>query len=135
MPDLETYTPHRTVTDAAFEDVAVPGLEAHFFHRPDGGRTASAGRYALGGRILLLAWGWTDEEHCSHHAVHDPAGFWHPETEGCPVVQVLRDGPGPDAPVTGLAVKSPSGAWLTASHDRIPARRKPRTLLALTTRR
>ncbi|WP_433717759.1 hypothetical protein ACQP2Y_26635 [Actinoplanes sp. CA-051413] len=120
LPDLATYTPHRTVTDATFEGVAVPGLRAEFFHRAEGERVASAGRYSLGGRDLLLAWGWTDEPDCRFSSVHDPDGFWHPETAGCPVVEILRDGAAPDAPVTGLALRTPAGQWITA--DRAPAR-------------
>jgi hypothetical protein len=120
LPDLATYTPHRTVTDATFEGVAVPGLRAEFFRRAEGERVASAGRYSLGGRDLLLAWGWTDEPDCRFSSVRDPDGFWHPETAGCPVVEILRDGAAPDAPVTGLALRTPAGQWITA--DRAPAR-------------
>lgn len=120
LPDLASYAPHRTITDAPFEGFVVPGLRAEFFHRPAGERVASAGRYSMGGRELLLAWGWTDERHCSFSAVRDPEGFWHPETEGCPVVELLRDGESPDAPVTGLAIRTPGGQWVTA--DRTPAR-------------
>jgi hypothetical protein len=120
LPDLATYAPHRTITDAVFEGVAVPGLRAEFFHRAEGERVASAGRYSMGGRDLLLAWGWTDEQHCRFSSVHDPEGFWHPETEGCPVVEILRDGEALDAPVTGLAIRTPRGQWVTA--DRTPAR-------------
>ncbi len=123
-PDLDTYTPHRTVTNAAFEGIAVPGLKAEFFRRTQGERTASAGRYSLGGRDLLLAWGWTDEEHCSWSAVWDPAGFWHPATAGCPVVRVEREGPEPDGPVTGLAVRAPSGVWISAGREPVPATRR-----------
>ncbi|WP_305784693.1 hypothetical protein [Symbioplanes lichenis] len=113
LPDLDTYSPHRTVLNATFEGVAVPGLRAEFFHRTEGDRVASAGRYSLGGRDLLLAWGWTDEEHCAFSAVRDPAGFWHPETPGCPAVRILRAGP--DDTVTGLAVRTPAGEWLYES--------------------
>jgi hypothetical protein len=120
LPDLTTYTPDRTVTDAPFEGVAVPGLRAEFFRRPLGDRVVSAGRYSMGGRTLLLAWGWTDEEACQFSSVRDPEGFWYPETEGCPVVEILRAGEAPDAPVTGLAVRTPVGQWITA--DRTPAR-------------
>ena len=120
QPDLATYTPHRTVTDAVFDGVPVPGLRAEFFHRAEGERVASAGRYSLGGRELLLAWGWTDEPDCRFSSVRDPDGFWHPETTGCPVVEILRDGAAPDAPVTGLALRTPAGQWITA--DRAPAR-------------
>jgi hypothetical protein len=120
LPDLATYTPHRTITDAAFEGVAVPGLRAQFFRRTEGGRVASAGRYSMGDRDLLLAWGWADEPDCQFSAVRDPEGFWHAETRGCPVVEILRDGAAPDAPVTGLALRTPAGQWVTA--DRTPAR-------------
>ncbi|GIE50619.1 hypothetical protein Ani05nite_41530 [Amorphoplanes nipponensis] len=122
MPDLTTYTPHRTVTDAAFDGVAVPGLRAEFFHRAEGDRLASAGRYSLGGRPLLLAWGWTDEPRCRFSAVRDPEGFWYPAVEGCPVVEILRDGEAPDAPVTGLALRTPGGQWVTADRTRARAR-------------
>ncbi|MFI5493913.1 hypothetical protein [Actinoplanes sp. NPDC051859] len=122
MPELDFYTPHRTVTDAAFEGVTVPGLRADYFHRADGDRVASAGRYSMGGRDLLLAWGFTDEEHCRWSAVRDPAGFWHPETAGCPVVRVLRAGAAPDDPVSGLAVRTPSGEWVTAGRPPVPVR-------------
>lgn len=122
LPDLATYVPHRTITNAAFEGVCVPGLRAEFFHRTEGDRVASAGRYSIGGRDLLLAWGWTDEAHCRFSSVRDPDGFWHPETEGCPVVEILRDGEDPDAAVTGLAIRTPSGQWVTADRMPLPAR-------------
>ena len=120
LPDLATYTPHRTVVDAAFDGVTVPGLRAEFFHRTEGERVAAAGRYSLGGRDLLLAWGWADEPDCRFSAVRDPEGFWHPAAEGCPVVEILRAGEAPDAPVSGLALRTPAGQWVTA--DRPPAR-------------
>ncbi|GAA2480441.1 hypothetical protein Ahu01nite_017150 [Winogradskya humida] len=122
LPDLASYSPHRTVLNAAFEGVSVPGLRAEFFHRSEGERTASVGRYSLGGQYLLMAWGWTDEEHCSWSSVRDPAGFWHPERAGHPVVRILRAGPGPDAPVTGMAVRAPSGEWVTADRGPVPVR-------------
>lgn len=122
FPDLATYSPHRTVADAAFEGVPVPGLHAEYFHRADGDRVASAGRYSMGGRAVLIAWGWADEEHCRWSSVMDPGGSWYPATEGCPVVRVLRAGPGPDAPVSGLAVRAPSGEWITAGRGPVPVR-------------
>ncbi|MEV6597717.1 hypothetical protein AB0M36_12710 [Actinoplanes sp. NPDC051346] len=122
MPDLDSYTPHRTVTDAAFEGVTVPGLLAEYFHRTDDHRVSSAGRYSMDGRDLLMAWGFTDEEHCRWSAVRDPAGFWHPETAGCPVVRVLRTGAAPDDPVSGLAVRAPTGEWITVDRGRVPVR-------------
>jgi hypothetical protein len=122
LPDLTAYTPHRTITNATFEGVAVPGLRAEFFHRTDGERVASAGRYRMGDRDLLLAWGWTDELTCSFSSVHDPDGFWYPETEGCPVVEILRAAEAPDAPVTGLAIRTPAGQWVTADRTSPRAR-------------
>jgi hypothetical protein len=120
LPDLTTYTPHRRVTNAAFEGVPVPGLHAVYFQRAVEGRIASVARYSMGGLDLLLVWGWADEQHCRFSAVRDPGGFWHPAVEGCPVVELLRDGAAPDAPVTGLAIRTPAGQWVTA--DRTPAR-------------
>ena len=105
LPDLATYTPHRTVTNAAFDGVPVPGLRAEFFHRTEGLRVASVCRYSLGGRDLLLTWGWADEQHGRWWAARDPSGFWHPAVAGRPVVRLL---PG------GLAVRSPAGTWLSA---------------------
>ncbi|MET8153937.1 hypothetical protein ACIBSW_34800 [Actinoplanes sp. NPDC049668] len=122
LPDLETYTPDRTITDATFEGVVVPGLCAEFFRRVEGGRTATAGRYSMYGRELLLAWGWADEEHCRFSSVRDPEGFWHPETPGCPVVEIIRDGEAPDAPVTALAIRTPTGQWVTTDRARVPSR-------------
>lgn len=94
--------------DASFEGVPVPGLRADFFRRVENGRTASVGRYSMCGRDLLLAWGYVDEEHCRHNAVRDPAGGWHPATDGCPEVELIRDGPD----VVGLAVRAPTGEWV-----------------------
>ena len=105
LPDLAAYTPHRTVTNAAFDGVAVPGLRVEVFCRTEGGRVATAARYSLGGHDLFLVWGWADEERCRRSAVRDPAGFWYPETAGPPVVRIL---PG------GLAVRAPSGDWIRA---------------------
>jgi hypothetical protein len=109
MPDLSVYEVHRTVDDAAFEGVAVPGLSATFYRRPDGDRVASVGHYRMAGRDVLMAWGYVDEEHCSHSAVRDPSGGWHRATDGCPTVRVERRG----GAVTGLAVCTPAGEWLS----------------------
>ncbi|MGX6607514.1 hypothetical protein ACWKSP_36120 [Micromonosporaceae bacterium Da 78-11] len=107
-PDLRGYHPHRAQTDAPFEGVPVPGLRAEFFRRPEGDRIATVGRYSIGGRDLLMAWGYTDEDHCRHNAVRDGAGGWHPPAEGCPDVRLVRDGQA----VVGLAVRAPTGEWL-----------------------
>ena len=75
------------------------------------------------GQLVVAPWvglSWTDEQQCRFSAVRDPEGFWHPATAGCPVVEILRDGEAPDAPVTGLAIRTPAGQWVTA--DRTPAR-------------
>ena len=108
LPDLTCFNPHRTVDDAPFEGVPVPGLRADFFRRDEGGRTATVGRYSVDGRDLLLAWGYLDEVHCRHNAVRDPAGGWHPASDGCPVVELIRDG----RDVVGLAVRAPTGDWV-----------------------
>jgi hypothetical protein len=109
LPDLSEYRLHRTETDAAFEGVAVPGLSAAFYHRADGDRVATVGRYSYDGRALLIAWGYADEEHCRHSAVRDAAtGGWHRPTEGCPTVRVERAGD----EVTGLSVRTPAGDWV-----------------------
>ena len=102
--------PHRIVADAAFEGVPVPGLRAEFFHRPQGDRVVSVGRYSMDGRELLLAWGYVDEQHCRWHAVRDPLGGWHRVADGCPQVELLRDGQA----VVGLAVRAPTGDWVRA---------------------
>ncbi|MEV6305598.1 hypothetical protein AB0M02_39710 [Actinoplanes sp. NPDC051861] len=114
LPDLTTYAPHRSATDCGFEGVAVPGLRADFYRRTDGDRIASVGRYSYDGREVLMAWGFTDEEHCRRHSVHDPAAGWQPVVEGCPDVRFVRDGDAPDAPVVGLEVRTPTGGWLRA---------------------
>jgi hypothetical protein len=108
LPDLTAYQPHRTVTDAPFEGRPVPGLRAEFFRRPDGDRIATVGRYWWGGREVLMAWGYTDEEHCRHNAVRDPDGGWHPAADGCPEVELIENGQA----VVGLAVKAPDGDWV-----------------------
>ena len=108
LPDLREFIPHRTVLDAPFEGVPVPGLRAEFFRRAEGDRIASVGRYSIGDRELLLAWGYVDEEHCRHNAVRDPAGGWHRPADGCPVVELVRDG----QDVVGLAVRTPEGQWI-----------------------
>ncbi|MET0415563.1 MAG: hypothetical protein ABW022_06025 [Actinoplanes sp.] len=107
LPDLTDYRPHRTVQDAPFEGCAVPGLRAEFFRRPEGDRTATVGRYWWAGREVLMAWGYTDEEHCRHNAVRGPDG-WHPAADGCPEVELIRDGQA----VVGLAVRSADGDWV-----------------------
>lgn len=115
LPDLTAYSLHRTDPEASFEGVAVPGLSAEFYHRRDGDRIASVGRYRMAGQELLVAWGYVDEEHCRHSAVRNPQGGWHGATAGCPTVRVERDGD-TDA-VTGLAVRTPGGRWLTYSAE------------------
>ncbi|MEU4564449.1 hypothetical protein AB0F72_39225 [Actinoplanes sp. NPDC023936] len=110
LPDLAAYAPHRTVTDADFEGTAVPGLRADFYRRAEGDRTASVGRYSYGGREVLMAWGYVDEEHCRRHAVHHPSRGWQPVTEGCPDVRVVRSG----EQVVGLEVRTPEGSWVRA---------------------
>jgi hypothetical protein len=108
MPDLSGFRRHRTVFDAAFEGVSVPGLRAEFFRRAEGDRIATVGRYSIGGRDIVMAWGFVDEEHCRHNAVRDPAGGWHPAGDGCPEVELIRDG----RDVVGLAVRAPTGEWV-----------------------
>ena len=110
LPDLTRYRPHRTVADAPFEGVPVPGLRAEYFHRAEGDRVATVGRYSIGGRDLLMAWGYADEDHCRHNAVRDPAGGWYPAADGCPDVRLVRAG----RAVVGLAVRAPTGEWLRA---------------------
>jgi hypothetical protein len=108
LPDLSQYAAHRTVHDASLEGTPVPGLRAEFFRRADGDRIATVGRYSIGGRDLLMAWGFADEEHCRHNAVRDRDGGWHPAADGCPEVKLVRDG----QTVVGLAVRAPTGEWV-----------------------
>jgi hypothetical protein len=108
IPDISDFFLHRAVDDAALEGVAVPGLRAEYFRRDEGDRIATVGRYSYGGRELLLAWGFVDEEHCRHNAVRDPGGGWHPAVDGCPQVELIRDGQA----VVGLAVRAPTGEWV-----------------------
>jgi hypothetical protein len=108
LPDLTSFDPHRTVEDAPFEGVPVPGLRADFFRRREGGRIATVGRYSVGGRDILMAWGYVDEEHCRHNAVRDAGGGWHRAADGCPEVELIRDG----RDVVGLAVRAPTGEWV-----------------------
>ncbi|GLY04425.1 hypothetical protein [Actinoplanes sp. NBRC 101535] len=109
LPDLAEYVPHRSTPDADFEGTPVPGLRADFYRRPDGDRIASVGCYSYGGREVLRAWGFVDEEHCRRHAVLDPERGWGPVVEGCPDVRFRRHG---DA-VVGLEVRTPKGEWIT----------------------
>ncbi|WP_033341476.1 hypothetical protein [Catenuloplanes japonicus] len=109
LPDLRTYRLHRTLPEADFEGVPVPGLHAEFYRRPVGDRIASVGRYSYNGRRLLLAWGYVGEEHCRYSAVRDPRRGWQPATQGCPDVRVVRDGEA----VTGFAVRDARGRWLS----------------------
>lgn len=118
LPDLTEYRHHRAVRDAPFEGRPVPGLHAEYFRRAEGGRTATVGRYSWAGRELLMAWGYTDEEHCRHHAVRAAGGGWHPAADGCPEVRVMRDGQA----VVGLAVRASNGDWVT---DHRPPRPGP----------
>ena len=108
LPDLSDFTPHRTVLDASFDGVAVPGLRADFFRRAEGDRIATVGRYSIGGRDVVMAWGFVDEEHCRYNAVRDATGSWHGPADGCPVVELVRAGQA----VTGLAVRAPDGQWI-----------------------
>ncbi|WP_326557859.1 hypothetical protein [Micromonospora sp. NBC_01796] len=110
LPDLTLYRLQRSERDAEFEGVAVPGLVARFYHRDEDGRTATVGRYWYAGRELLMAWGYADEEHCRASAVRGADGRWHPPTEGCPTVRVVRERP--EAPVAGFEVQTPSGNWI-----------------------
>ncbi|GIF02799.1 hypothetical protein [Actinoplanes siamensis] len=113
LPDLSEYVLQRSTENATFEGTAVPGLRADFYHRTDGERVASVGRYSYAGADLLMAWGYTDEEHCRHNAVVDSRGGWHPAGDGCPAVELVRAA-GPGAPVIGLRVRAPGGTWVTA---------------------
>ncbi|GAA4602475.1 hypothetical protein GCM10023107_60470 [Actinoplanes octamycinicus] len=108
LPELSEFVAHRTEHDAAFEGQHVPGLRAEFFRRPEGTRIASVGRYSLGDRELLMAWGFVDEEHCRRHAVRDAGGRWHPAADGCPQVELIKDGQA----VIGLAVRASTGDWV-----------------------
>lgn len=88
----------------------MPGLRADFFRRAEGDRMATVGRYSMGDRELLMAWGYVDEEHCRHNAVRNPVGGWHAPVNGCPDVELVRDG----QTVIGLAVRAPGGEWIRA---------------------
>ena len=112
VPDLSGYRLHRRVDDTRFEGVAVPGLHAEYFRRPEGARLASVGRYRYGGRELLLAWGYVDEPHCRYSCVRGPDGRWGTPTAGCPQVRVVRDNRGL---VTGFEVRDEHGGWTGAS--------------------
>jgi hypothetical protein len=117
VPDLSGYRLHRRVQDAEFEGVAVPGLRAEFFRRPEGARTATVGRYHYGGRELLLAWGFVDEPHCRYSCVRRPDGRWGTPTAGCPEVRVVRDDGGR---VAGFQVRDEHGRW-TGALAEVPA--------------
>ncbi|MEV0453883.1 hypothetical protein [Catellatospora methionotrophica] len=105
---MRQYGPQREEDPAAFEGEQVQGLRAQFYHRDESGRTASAGRYWLADRQLLMAWGYTDEVHCRFHAVCDEAGRWGEPVAGCPRVELLREG----GAVVGLLVADGRGAWI-----------------------
>jgi hypothetical protein len=104
LPDLTTYAPHRSTTDAEFEGTIVPGLRADFYRRPDGDRIASVGRYSYRGQDVLMAWGYVDEKHCRQHAVHTSGEGWSTVADGCPDVR-FDD---------GFQVRTPAGEWLRA---------------------
>lgn len=108
LPDLSRYRLHRTVRDAEFEGVAVPGLSAQFFRRTAGDRLHSVGRYRFAGRELLMAWGYVDEQHCRYSAVRGTDGAWGRPIRGCPQVRVLRDGD----TVVGFEVRDARGCWI-----------------------
>lgn len=117
LPNLADYTHHRTDTDATFEGTPVPGLRADFYRQPSGDRTASVGRYTVGGRDVLLAWGYVDEQHCRHHTVRDPEHGWQQPTAGCPTVRIHREPARElrDTPVVRLEIQAPDGAWITVT--------------------
>lgn len=117
VPDLSEYHLHRSVDEATFEGVAVPGLRAEFFHRQHGTRTASVGRYFYASREVLRAWGWTDERHCAFSAIRGPEGAWLATTAGCPDVDILRD----DGMVTGLRLGDGAGGSLLCQAGTINA--------------
>ncbi|MEV4755842.1 hypothetical protein AB0J86_12120 [Micromonospora sp. NPDC049559] len=122
LPDLTSYRLHRRCADAELDGIAVPGLRAEYYRRPEQGRLASVGRYWYGGREVLMAWGFVDEAHCRYCAVRAGDGGWHPPMTGCPTVRVLRDPTRPGEPVRGLAIKCPDGRWLTLPDPRWPGR-------------
>jgi hypothetical protein len=109
LPDLAGYRLHRLADPAHLEGAAVPGLSAEFFRRVEGDRLASVGRYRFAGQVVLLAWGYVDEQHCRYSAACRGDGTWGPAAAGCPTVRVLRDGDR----VTGLDVLDGDGAWLS----------------------
>ncbi|AEV83954.1 hypothetical protein ACWT_2487 [Actinoplanes sp. SE50] len=108
FPEMSEFELHRTEEQASLDGQRVPGLRAEFFRRADGDRVASVGRYSLGGRELLLAWGYVDEEHCRHNAVRAKSGSWFPAEAGCPDVRLIKDGQA----VIGLAVRASTGEWM-----------------------
>lgn len=91
-PDLARYTPHRQARDATLDGVTVPGLHGDYFRRTDGSRIATVGVYRYEGVELFMAWGYADEEHCSHHAVRRPDGTWSEPAIGCPRLRFAPDG-------------------------------------------
>jgi hypothetical protein len=124
VPDLTSYRLQRRADPADFEGTAVPGLSADYFHRSDGPRTASAGRYHYAGVPLLLAWGYTDETHCRYSATWTPGGGWGNPSRGCPTVEVIHHA----GRVIGIRVADHTGAWLTCQDNTVTrGERQPST--------
>ncbi|GAA3212029.1 hypothetical protein ACFO1B_41730 [Dactylosporangium siamense] len=120
LPDLSAYTLHRTVAAANLDGAAVPRLSAEFLHRPVGERTASIGRYRYGDAYVLLAWGWTDEEHCSFSSVLGGDGAWSAPQPGCPQFSLLRAGD----EVTGVQLHDGTGG-VVECRDGVVSRQRP----------
>lgn len=91
LPELSAYRLHRTVAAADLDGAVVPGLSAEFLHRPCGDRVASVGRYWYRGATVLLAWGWTDEAHCSFSSIAAGDDDWSLPQPGCPTFSLLHE--------------------------------------------
>jgi hypothetical protein len=88
LPNLATYTLHRTVEDSPVWGVVVPGLRATYYRR--GAQTA--GVYAYAGEEIFVAWGYLGEVHCRFHAFRAPDGSWERARRGCPRVRATNGG-------------------------------------------
>ena len=74
------------------EGTPVRQITAHFFVKGEGHNQQSLGIFKYRNKAIFCAWGPHRQAHCSYHAVRREDGKWLKPQEGCPKIQLIKEG-------------------------------------------
>ena len=100
-PDLKKWTKYKHSENAKIEGVSYIGLSADFYELEHDGEMWSCGDFYTSDGSAVRAWGRSDSEHCSMHAIWTGTE-WSEPIFSCPVARLVTDGL--------LELKSPNGS-------------------------